>query len=113
MKKRLLACMLAGVMAVSALAGCGSTGNGGQEQSAAPEAESAENTEEAEAPAADNATEDNAEAETNNGEKTVITFWNGNEFCPFRQIPGIELRFSKLDSKSLYPLCHLPVWLRF
>ena len=101
MKKRLLACMLAGVMAVSALAGCGSTGNGGQEQSAAPEAESAENTEEAEAPAADNATEDNAEAETNNGEKTVITFWNGFTGSDRETLEALVKEYNETNDKNI------------
>ena len=110
MKKRLLACMLAGVMAVSALAGCGSTGNGGQEQSAAPEAESAENTEEAEAPAADNATEDNAEAETNNGEKTVITFWNGFTGSDRETLEALVKEYNETNDKNIEVQMDIMPW---
>lgn len=110
MKKRLLACMLAGVMAVSALAGCGSTGNGGQEQSAAPEAESAENTEEAEAPAADNATEDNAEAETNNGEKTVITFWNGFTGSDRETLEALIKEYNETNDKNIEVQMDIMPW---
>lgn len=110
MKKRLLACMLAGVMAVSALAGCGSTGNGGQEQSAAPEAESAENTEEAEAPAADNATEDNAEAETNNGEKTVITFWNGFTGSDRETLEDLVKEYNETNDKNIEVQMDIMPW---
>lgn len=110
MKKRLLACMLAGVMAVSALAGCGSTGNGGQEQSAAPEAESAENTEEAEAPAADNATEDNAEAETNNGEKTVITFWNGFTGSDRETLEALVKEYNETNDKNIEVQMYIMPW---
>ncbi len=110
MKKRLLACMLAGVMAVSALAGCGSTGNGGQEQSAAPEAESAENTEEAEAPAADNATEDNAEAETNNGEKTVITFWNGFTGSDSETLEALVKEYNETNDKNIEVQMDIMPW---
>ena len=110
MKKRLLACMLAGVMAVSALAGCGSTGNGGQEQSAAPEAESAENTEEAEAPAADNATEDNAEAEMNNGEKTVITFWNGFTGSDRETLEALVKEYNETNDKNIEVQMDIMPW---
>ena len=110
MKKRLLACMLAGVMAVSALAGCGSTGNGGQEQSAAPEAESAENTEEAEAPAADNATEDNAEAEMNNGEKTVITFWNGFTGSDRETLEALIKEYNETNDKNIEVQMDIMPW---
>ncbi len=110
MKKRLLACMLAGVMAVSALAGCGSTGNGGQEQSAAPEAESAENTEEAEAPAADNATEDNAEVETNNGEKTVITFWNGFTGSDRETLEALVKEYNETNDKNIEVQMDIMPW---
>ncbi len=110
MKKRLLACMLAGVMAVSALAGCGSTGNGGQEQSAAPEAESAENTEEAEAPAADNAAEDNAEAETNNGEKTVITFWNGFTGSDRETLEALVKEYNETNDKNIEVQMDIMPW---
>ncbi len=110
MKKRLLACMLAGVMAVSALAGCGSTGNGGQEQSAAPEAESAENTEESEAPAADNATEDNAEAETNNGEKTVITFWNGFTGSDRETLEALVKEYNETNDKNIEVQMDIMPW---
>ena len=105
MKKRLLACMLAGVMAVSALAGCGSTGNGGQEQSAAPEAESAENTEEAEAP-----TEDNAEAETNNGEKTVITFWNGFTGSDRETLEALVKEYNETNDKNIEVQMDIMPW---
>ena len=110
MKKRLLACMLAGVMAMSALTGCGSTGNGGQEQSAAPEAESAENTEEAEAPAADNATEDNAEAETNNGEKTVITFWNGFTGSDRETLEALVKEYNETNDKNIEVQMDIMPW---
>ncbi len=110
MKKRLLACMLAGVMAVSALAGCGSTGNSGQEQSAAPEAESAENTEEAEAPAADNATEDNAEAEMNNGEKTVITFWNGFTGSDRETLEALIKEYNETNDKNIEVQMDIMPW---
>ncbi len=110
MKKRLLACMLAGVMAVSALAGCGSTGNGGQEQSAAPEAESAENTEEAEAPAADNATEDNAEAESNNGENTVITFWNGFTGSDRETLEALVKEYNETNDKNIEVQMDIMPW---
>ena len=110
MKKRLLACMLAGVMAVSALAGCGSTGNGGQEQSAAPEAESAENAEEAEAPAADNATADNAEAETNNGEKTVITFWNGFTGSDRETLEALVKEYNETNDKNIEVQMDIMPW---
>ncbi len=110
MKKRLLACMLAGVMAVSALAGCGSTGNGGQEQSAAPEAESAENTEESEALAADNATEDNAEAETNNGEKTVITFWNGFTGSDRETLEALVKEYNETNDKNIEVQMDIMPW---
>lgn len=110
MKKRLLACMLAGVMAVSALAGCGSAGNGGQEQSAAPEAESAENTEESEAPAADNATEDNAEAETNNGEKTVITFWNGFTGSDRETLEALVKEYNETNDKNIEVQMDIMPW---
>ncbi len=110
MKKRLLACMLAGVMVVSALAGCGSTGNGGQEQSAAPEAESAENTEEAEAPAADNATEDNAEAEMNNGEKTVITFWNGFTGSDRETLEALVKEYNETNDKNIEVQMDIMPW---
>ncbi len=102
--------MLAGVMAVSALAGCGSTGNGGQEQSAAPEAESAENTEEAEAPAADNATEDNAEAETNNGEKTVITFWNGFTGSDRETLEALVKEYNETNDKNIEVQMDIMPW---
>lgn len=110
MKKRLLACMLAGVMAVSALAGCGNNGNGGQEQSAAPEAESAENTEESEAPAADNATEDNAEAETNNGEKTVITFWNGFTGSDRETLEALVKEYNETNDKNIEVQMDIMPW---
>lgn len=110
MKKRLLACMLAGVMAVSALAGCGSTGNSSQEQSAAPEAESAENTEEAEAPAADNATEDNAEAEMNNGEKTVITFWNGFTGSDRETLEALIKEYNETNDKNIEVQMDIMPW---
>lgn len=97
-------------MAVSALAGCGSTGNGGQEQSAAPEAESAENTEEAEAPAADNATEDNAEAETNNGEKTVITFWNGFTGSDRETLEALVKEYNETNDKNIEVQMDIMPW---
>ena len=95
---------------MSALAGCGSTGNGGQEQSAAPEAESAENTEEAEAPAADNATEDNAEAETNNGEKTVITFWNGFTGSDRETLEALVKEYNETNDKNIEVQMDIMPW---
>ena len=97
MKKRLLAWLLTGVMAVSVLAGCGNSGNEGAASEVTEESSEAASAEEE----SGEATAEPEAAPTTDGEKTVITFWNGFTGSDKETLEALVQEYNETNDKNI------------
>lgn len=108
MKKRVLAWLLTGIMAMSVLAGCGSSGN----ESAAPEAapEAVEKSAEAAPEEKDNGEEASEPESADNGDKTVITFWNGFTGSDKETLEALVQEYNETNDKNIKVEMNIMPW---
>lgn len=102
MKKRLIALLLTGMMAVSALAGCGGSGE------TAPPAESS--TGEVQETAEAGTAEAKTEGEKAAGEKTVITFWNGFTGSDKETLEALVQEYNETNDKNIEVEMNIMPW---
>ena len=106
MKKRLLAWLLTGVMAVSVLAGCGNSGNEGAASEVTEESSEAASAEEE----SGEATAEPEAAPTTDGEKTVITFWNGFTGSDKETLEALVQEYNETNDKNIQVEMNIMPW---
>ena len=106
MKKRLLAWLLTGVMAVSVLAGCGNSGNEGAASEVTEESSEAASAEEE----SGEATAEPEAAPATDGEKTVITFWNGFTGSDKETLEALVQEYNETNDKNIQVEMNIMPW---
>ena len=81
-RKKAAACILGGILLISALSGCSSTGNDAKESTQEANTQTVSETSETEAETAESGQEETPEAAAD-GEKLIFGFANNNDIYPY------------------------------